>query len=429
MKVSLTILILIAAFLTACKDDVNFAATPSSEQSQNVNPDPVGDLGPRVNFLKRPDDHKLGKSTMALFKVIKGDFEIRDVKCAIDNVLISCDWLKGIVPLIKFSLGNHKIEVIAFDEAGQKGSESAQWTVFQGFEKVEEDFEVNEQNSKTDILFVIDNSSSMYAEQKEISKRFDKFVHQIKDLDWQIGITTTDPRTNQVWSDGRLDPFQRGLYYLTPSLGVENAQALFADKVRRRESGWDTEEGIKATYRAIERSMNPRNEVDRALASFMREKSALAIVLVSDEDESNNNIKNRGSELIKLVQQKWGTNKVFQFNSIITHTQECLRGDGLSMGYAYEQLSMDTNGIVGDICAKNYSKILKDIGEGVANLVKVYKLSCVPQDINSDGKIDLKIELKTAGKVPGYALDKNEILFDEALAPGSYMLDYYCLEN
>ncbi len=426
MRIRLFIVLSLLFTVSACKEAVNFESSSDDPYVGGATTDEIEEVGPKVLIDEEPEDHKLGKSTKAIFKVVKGTSAIKEVECSINRFKIKCDWLKGILPLVALPLGDHELIITAVDENGLKARAQVDWKVFQGFDRVDESFEVNEQHSQTDILFVIDNSSSMWAEQKEMSQRFDKFIHKVKHLDWHVAVTTTDPRSNKAWSDGRIDPFDNGDYFLTSQLGVGLAQKLFASEVRRNESGWDTEEGIRATYRALERSMNPRSEVDRELSRFFREKSALAVVLVSDEDESDGDKENQGKELMKLVEKKWGKNKVFQFNSIITHTDECLWGAGKAKGYSYQLLSKWTAGIVGDICADNYSEMLSDIGEGVANLVKVHKLNCEPQDIDQDGKVDLRI--KGPGSLPGFTIDKDKLEFDEPLKAGSYRLKYFCLD-
>lgn len=283
-------------------------------------------------------------------------------------------------------------------------------------------------SGRTDILFVIDNSTSMRNEQKKISQRFNKFIDKIDGLDWNIAITTTDPRGTKEWSDGRLVPFANGEYYLTSQLAKEEAQKLFGKNVQRDESGSDTEMGILSTYRSIERAMNPKTKADREMASFFRDEAALAVVVVSDEDESGKSDKNIGKNLKKLVQSHWGSKKTFQFNSIVVHTQQCLFGEGATMGRAYLELSKLTEGIVGDICADDYSKMLSDLGKGVADLTKLHTLKCRPQDIDNDGKVDIHIEVKNGAQVPGYAINGQRLEFDTALSADEYDIHYFCAE-
>lgn len=292
--------------------------------------------------------------------------------------------------------------------------------------KVVQDVEVDWGSKMTDILFVIDNSSSMRYEQTQISKRFPNFISQLDGVDWHVGITTTDAR-GRDWGDGRLHKFPNKDWFLTPQIGKEKAQKLFAKHVKREESGSDSEKGILTTRRAIERAVgNGSSGADRALRKFFRPDAALAVVVLSDEDESGNGEKSDGDNLIKYIRDSWGNNKVFQFNSIIVHTQKCLNGNGHTMGRKYQRLSKKTKGLVGDVCADNYSQMLTDLGQGVADLQRVYKLKCKPKDADNDGKIDLEVVPKNGSSIPGYTIDGKKLTFDKHLEVGDYEIHYFC---
>ncbi len=421
--------ILLPAITIGCKQQVDFGAAESTQLNDDNNGSSAG--GPIVNIMQAPSNHKLNKSTQAVFEVIAGDNPIETVKCYVDSIVFPCDWVSGIVELYEMPLGIHWFEVVATDVEGLVGHAKEDWSIYNNFKKYEDALRVDASSAMTDILFVIDNSSSMRYEQTQISKRFNNFIDQVDDINWQIGITTTDNRQSPQyhWADGRLDPFANGDFFLTSDLGKQKAQELFSKHVRRKESGSDTERGILSTYRSIERAVAGRSQVDREIAKFFRPEAALAVVVVSDEDESGVGGKSDGDNLLELVKNEFGSKKIFQFNSIIVHTTECLYDTGHTMGRKYEALSRKTNGLVGNVCAKNYSQILTDLGKGVAELKRVHKLKCPPQDIDDDNKIDLLITGKKGGKVPGYTIDQETITFDKALKVGDYEFEYYCLEE
>lgn len=435
MKQLILLILTVPMLFLGCKQNVQFAAADSTAPNPETplgggsGTDPVVN-GPQVKIVKAPSDHKSGEQTEVVFQVIAGDHEIASVQCFVDSIEISCDWVKGVVNLFDQPLGINWFEVVATDVAGLVGQAKEKWSVYDNFTKKSDHIHVDSFNNQTDILFVIDNSSSMRYEQTQISQRFHNFINEIKDLDWHIGITTTDVQHNDLpWSDGRLDPFSNGDSFLTPSLGKQKAQELFAEHVKRTESGWDIEKGIAATYRSIERALTGRRKEDQELRKFFRANAALAVVVVSDEDESGEGGASEGNNLLKLIRDHWGSKKVFQFNSIVAYNQACLDDSAKTLGVKYENLSRKTNGLIGDVCSNNYSQLLKDLGTGVANLVRVHKLSCVPQDMNYDGKLDLLIIPKNGKKVPGFTLDKDTITFDRALKPGDYDFHYFCLDN
>ncbi len=428
MKQGLSILLFVLITLSGCKQAVNFDGATENETSLGQPPGTPLIQGPVVNIVQPPSDHHLDLRTEVFFEVIPGDFAIAKIECFVNGQAIDCDGQSGHVKLSGLPVGDHLFEVVATDIKDLFGKAREKWVVFDRFKRHLDNLKVDNKPAKTDVLFVVDNSTSMWYEQTQISKRFANFIDQIDGMDWQIGITTTDPRSRKEWGDGRLHPFKEGLPFLTTDLGKEKAQKLFAKHVKRRELGWDIEEGIRATYRAIERSLKNRSKEDQDLHRFFRSDASLAVVLVSDEDESRDYKRNDGDHLIDLVKKSWGPGKVFQFNSIITYTQSCLDGAGRTMGLKYEALSKKTSGLVGDICSKNYSELLKQLGQGVAGLQRTYKLKCVPQDIDVDGKVDLEVLAKNPASLPGYTIDKDMVVFDQALQEGEYDFHYFCLD-
>ncbi|MCK6598726.1 MAG: hypothetical protein L6Q37_10210, partial [Bdellovibrionaceae bacterium] len=78
---------------------------------------------------------------------------------------------------------------------------------------------------KIDILFVIDNSGSMEYEQKSMAQRTSQFLTLLHGLDFQIAITTTDPRNINL-GDGRLVPIKRdsGGYIIDSNQEITSAQ-------------------------------------------------------------------------------------------------------------------------------------------------------------------------------------------------------------
>ena len=67
---------------------------------------------------------------------------------------------------------------------------------------------------KVDILFVVDNSSSMAKEHRNLSRQFNSFLNDLKNVDYHIAVITTDisaspdnPARGRYYQDGRFIPF------------------------------------------------------------------------------------------------------------------------------------------------------------------------------------------------------------------------------
>ena len=163
------------------------------------------------------------------------------------------------------------------------------------------------------------------------------------------------------------------------------------------------------------------------MKSFFRQEASLAVIIISDEDESVRGQKSNPDNLINHVRTSFGQSKKFQVHSIIAHTRECLNTHGNTYGQRYEKLSEATGGTVGNICANDYSQIMGTIGERILSSSKVGQLKCTPQDIDNDGRIDITISSTNSNaQIPRYAVNGRRVKFHTELPHGEYRFDYYC---
>lgn len=176
------------------------------------------------------------------------------------------------------------------------------------------------QAAQVDILWVIDNSESMAAEQSKIAGRFADFFRQliVSRVDYHIGVITTDPAEN-----GELRPYEgtavqgcdpaAGCRWITNQVSCANpdvtttglneleveqllldecqAQAVFRKLITAGIDGSSFEEGF--TVAAMATGANvidaatglPTGQVPQVNQGFLRPNASLYIVFVSDEDE------------------------------------------------------------------------------------------------------------------------------------------------
>ncbi len=207
-------------------------------------------------------------------------------------------------------------------------------------------YSYNVGSCKADILFVVDNSGSMSAEQTELANRFPQFLSSINNLDYQIAITTTDVSSSpnnydpndyelSARQDGKLIKFPNGNKFLKKS--TSNAQYEFESTIRRPEtqncdSGnksscpTSDERGIYAVNYALNQATSRGNFGPN---KFFRQDSHLAIVFLSDENvrsdaglsTSNSLYKptqyDTPQSLIGYVQSTFGETKTFSAHPIV----------------------------------------------------------------------------------------------------------------
>ncbi len=313
-----------------------------------------------------------------------------------------------------------------------------------GYKDFSKTVDVNAASNKVDVLVVIDNSGSMSLEQKNMGARFDSFISKLNGLDWQVGITTTDVQTdntNSATKDGRLIKFDAFNRYLIKSTdNMADAKASFSQTVQRPSGeGSGNEQGVKATYRALERAQ-AANSTNTGL---IRDGAALSVILVSDADETVNGNQtagdpatfteqNKTENLIAFINAQY-PGKTFKFNSIIVRDNDlaCLElaGSG-NEGYGknYQKLTNATSGVLGSVCESDYAGQLSIIGDNTSETVRSVTLDCNPVDSDKNGSVDLTVRNSANQVLTNYTLNGRIITFSQALAIGSYSFSYRCLQ-
>ncbi|MCB0394273.1 MAG: hypothetical protein KDD25_06925 [Bdellovibrionales bacterium] len=280
-----------------------------------------------------------------------------------------------------------------------------------------------------DILIVDDNSGSMEVEQERMGDKFNSFVSGLGDLNWQIGVTTTDVSGGPFNQDGAILKLAgRNDKILKKS--TPNADRIFKDTVQRPEtincgpsncpSG--NEQPLYATIRSIDR----RNSDN---AGFFRNNADLAVVILSDEDEMSVGPSNatKAQDVIDKFKSVWGPEKkLFVYGIIIEPgDQNCLdlqlnqAGNTAHYGNIIDDLVGKTGGITGSICKNDYSDTLESIGENVRDLIDSVELAHVP----IPGTV--RVVLDPGQSSVRWNVVGNKIVFNPAPAAGTRMDIYY----
>ncbi|MBX9769540.1 MAG: hypothetical protein K2X47_19850 [Bdellovibrionales bacterium] len=287
-----------------------------------------------------------------------------------------------------------------------------------------ETFFQSTEDPRVDILFVNDNSLSMYSEQTEMAKRFSAFTSVLADIDWQIAMTTTDV------SDGRFGMKGRFLRYGGPgsqtilTRDTPQYDRMFAETITRQETfdcsinpSADTcpsgdEKPLVATMLAMDLASTEN-------ARFFRKKSSLAVVALSDEDENSNGSGSVAPEaVLGRFLTYWPTGKNFAFYGIVVEPDDtvCLEKQNKESasyyGKSVSALARLTGGITGSICSDDYSEVLSRIAWSVRNLVAGVDLERVPEvgtvHVDFDPVQDIS-----------YTLAGRKVIFDRAPQKGS----------
>ena len=227
-----------------------------------------------------------------------------------------------------------------------------------------------------DLLFVIDDSSSMIAEQSNLIASFDGFIAGIQDYldevnDYHIGVVTTDAYAlNQAGCQmlgalvtesavGVCGPWAQGRYV---TLADELAPA-FTCAANVGAEGDSNERQIAAALRAIDPAMAGSGACNEG---FMRDDALLVIVLITDEDDPGSPLAGQGSPgdpsswFAEIVARKGvETNVVMLALAGLPPPNACdndVPFEGAQITWRIEDLvERFSYGEMGDVCADDYS--------------------------------------------------------------------------
>lgn len=382
----------------------------------------IDQIGPNIVFAKYPTAPvEEGADVEIIFNVTDDGAGVDTVECKFAGISKACGAGTNKVIIPKMAAGDYTLSVAAKDKLGFSSSGSISFKVTSLYKSMVHNVKVNEYN-KVDILFVIDNSGSMEYEQKSMASRVRNFLDVVKGLDWQIAVTTTDP-SNKTYGDGRLVTM-KGLtntFILNSSMSDATARDVLSNTLQRTETGSGSEQGIYAAYRAVERSVEGTN------SNFIRSDAQLAVVLISDEDESANGVKNDPANFVKYIQTQFNGQKAMSYHSVITRPgdEACLNGEGYSYGHRFAAMAQMTGGVIGDVCAADYSAQVQGIAEGVRNTLKSITLSCTPVVDSSRAVVVKKDGVVYTGSRQIQGLN---VVFDQMLPAGNYEVNYTCLK-
>jgi len=231
---------------------------------------------------------------------------------------------------------------------------------------------------QVDILFVIDNSYSMLAEQEKLSEEFEAFIEFffVANTDYHIGITTTDMEVEAGYLVG--DP--KIITRATP-----NPAAVFRNNVLVGTEGSGFEQGFAAAWTALSPGMRSGPN-----AGFFREEAALSLLFVSDEDDGSN------FPVHSWLDAFWdlkGQRNRDMFNASALTGVHPVTSDPAACGQSgddpfagardaprYWDLANESRGVVRSICADDFNGLVADMGLATSRLRDRFYLSGSPRE-------------------------------------------------
>jgi hypothetical protein len=227
---------------------------------------------------------------------------------------------------------------------------------------------------QVDVLWAVDNSSSMKDEQEALARNFEefyKYMEQLVDPDseeevFHIGVISTDV----------YDPDHQGKLLGFPNIitdATPNAAGVFAENVNVGLEGKGDEQGFYAAELALTEPL-----ISAENATFLRDDAHLFIIFVADEDDRS--FGEVGYFLRRFLQIKGiGNDGMVKVASVVGDVPEvptlCRMEKEVEPGERYSRLAEDSGGLVLSICDDDFATHLDELGFSAAGLRRHFALT------------------------------------------------------
>jgi len=257
---------------------------------------------------------------------------------------------------------------------------------------------------QVDVLWAVDNSSSMEEEQQALARNFEefyKYMEQLVDPDseeevFHIGVISTD-----VYDSGHQGKLLGNPNIITDA--TPRAAEVFAKNVNVGLEGKGDEQGFYAAELALTEPL-----ISAENATFLRDDAHLFIIFVADEDDRS--FGEVGYFVRRFLQIKGigndGMVKVAAVVGDVPEVPQWCQKEGekkVEPGERYTRLAEDTGGVVLSICDDDFGTSLDQLGFSAAGLRRHFALTrrAVPVSI----QVWVKWRCGDAGLDPGLCQD------------------------
>lgn len=232
-------------------------------------------------------------------------------------------------------------------------------------------------NNKVDILWIVDNSTSMLKHQQSLSAQIPDLVAKLNSLkmDYNMAVVTT--------SLGGDNP-DGGRFIGTPKFVNSRTPNLVNDLTSRMivgEAGSNNERGLESMERVFSSSYLANEG-----KGFFRNDALLVVIALSDEDDHSKSNSAAAvtyyKNLLDSIKTPWvdGTRSwVFNFIGVLSLTSGCKTfNDYAEAGASYIGLADESGGVKESICSTNLSSAVSNIRSRIYQILTDFKLSTVP---------------------------------------------------
>ncbi|HYO59422.1 choice-of-anchor D domain-containing protein [Archangium sp.] len=291
---------------------------------------------------------------------------------------------------------------------------------------------IQQDGSKVDVLFVVDNTASMVEEQPRIVSAMPAFVDAAlaKGVDLHVAVTTTgiDSVSDACLGGarggeaGRFFPVDdsrpRILSNHTPDLAPVLQQNVNVGQCAT------VEQGFEAVRRALSPPLvngvdDPRTpQKNDGNLGFLRDAAALVVVFMGDEDDHS---PDSVDTYVRFLRTRKGENQPQRMTiyAIAPTVSGCPTSGGF--GTRYAEAAARTGGDVLSVCSGDYAPLLRAVANKAFSAQDRFPLSELPDA----GRITVRVDGSPVTSGWTYDGATNSVVFATAPSPGAKVEVYY----
>lgn len=277
--------------------------------------------------------------------------------------------------------------------------------------------ELRQSDGVVDILWAVDDSGSMTNERRTLVGNFSRFVQELLALrvDFHMGVISI-----VASEQARL----RGTTKIITNQ-TRDPRRLFEENTTFPNSRSRWEQGLRMAQLALS---SPNIDPGQPNAGFLRPDAALAIIVVTNEDDSSFGTTDHYARVFKALKGKGNENLVsFSViggtipNGCVPPGETGLYGSTADPSVRYAEVATKTGGVIGSICDPSFEQTLVRIAQALNTLKRVFPLTLQPI-VNSItvtvGGVVIPQDLVNGWQ---YRADTNSVVFlgNYVPAPGS----------
>lgn len=227
-------------------------------------------------------------------------------------------------------------------------------------------------NNKVDILFVIDNSTSMAQYQQRLSAKVPQMISSLNSLkmDYHVGVTTSTMAADTVRYPMTRQIIGSPKYLTSQNINLLQSRLIVGETGSDLERSLDSMQFVTGSYAATD------------APGFLRKDALFAVIFLSDEEDSSTN--SNSNDFIDYMNQlkppfaEGGQSWIANFIGTIDNQNCDFLGGHPSIGFNILRLVDASNGIKESICSADLANAISNIKSRVISQLTSFPLKSAP---------------------------------------------------